>query len=205
MKTTFLSLVLTAFVSLAGVPAAQAQFGLPSPGGSNLPRAKFAEDTLKLSALFPVMSVYEGLPDFDGVNRDVRYKSVGNAKYDDIFKDAGSINGRVKETKFLTAKYGTKPADFATNSAKAAKDKAVAAMDFKALLGKLTASLTSDNGRIAGLLGQLGNLRPQDDFSPLDAPNVADAIKKAKENLESAATETPKLLSEIEKISKGGK
>lgn len=209
-KSIFLAVLALLSAELFNAKVASAQFGLPAaPPVSNLPRAKFEEVSLKLGALFPVMSVYEGIADFDGVGENIKYKTVGSAKYDNIFSESASINGRMQQTKFLTGKYGAKPADFATNSAKAAstaaKDKAAKMMDFKTVLAELSASLTKDQSRASELLSQLGGLRPQEDFSPLDAGGVVDAVGKAKENLQSAVSEAPKLATEIANISKGSK
>jgi hypothetical protein len=182
--------------------AARAQFGMPNPAGDNKPRATFEERTVLLGDIFPTLKVLQGVPNIDAIGETVKYKTVGKANYDEIFKEAAEINARTKQTKFLVGKYGKDPASFGANAAKGLGDKASDITDFKKLLPMLLQSLNKDNGRVADLLKRLSGLKPQDDFSALDVNGVIAAINQAKTNLEETAADAPKLIEEIGKLTK---
>ncbi|MFN3427204.1 MAG: hypothetical protein ACK41G_06520 [Candidatus Thermochlorobacter sp.] len=192
-------IIMLGLLSLSQI--AEAQFGLPGGGGK--PRATIKEDNLvRLGDVLPSLKLLQGLPNFDAIGETVKYTTLGNAKYDDVFKEAAEMNAKTKEAKFLVSKYGKDPGSFATNVAKDLGEKAKELMDFKTLLKELAAMLNKNNARASDMLKQLSGLNPADDFSPLDLDAVRKAIEQYKTNLEEVTANAPALIDEIAKLTK---
>ncbi len=177
-----------------------AQFGLP---GGGKPRATIKEDNLvRLGDVFPSLKLLQGLPNFDAIGETIKYTTVGDAEYDNLFKEAAELNAKTRQTKFLVSKYGKDPGSFATNAAKDLGEKAKDLMSFNTLLKELSAALQKDNTRAAELLKKLSGLNPADKFSPLDLDAIRKAIEQCKANLEGVTTNAPALIDEIGKLLK---
>lgn len=158
--------------------------------GINATSILFSEENVTLKEVNSAFEKYEG-SDYDFISSDVKYRKVGNGKYDEVFYRSAVINATVsqvdmtlkainEETITLTDEYTIELIAFAVSDLPDLKDEA------------------------GTILEKIGAFNPKKDFKGLKGarkiPEVTKGLSLSKNQLNESIDQLPNLIEEVTRL-----
>lgn len=150
------------------------------------------DKVVTLSDVSSSLKMYQGNQQYDFVGDSIVYKEVDKVDYDRVFRESAIIYATIVQVS------GTVDG---LNSNKIPTDAEFAVANISFALK----DLPDMKGRIDKLLDALKSLNPKNDFKGLEmkkAPKATEGINISKKQLTAAADKLPKLLEDVNELSK---